>query len=101
MKYGICLSVEISSAQVCWPEQPTMEIALVHSLYGDGCAAALIRSHEPQDIALDNKFGICPILEWESYVVPDSLHLMIKQSIVDSYLYQHVNFHMQLVLIYQ
>jgi alkylresorcinol/alkylpyrone synthase/polyketide synthase Type III len=53
-----------------------MEIALVHSLFGDGCAAALIRSHQPQDLALDNKFGICPIIGWESYVVPDSLHLM-------------------------
>lgn len=75
-KYGICLLVEISSAQVCWPDKPTIEIALVHSLFGDGCAAALIRSGQPQDIALDNRFGICPILGWESYVVPDSLHLM-------------------------
>ena len=75
-KYGICLLVEISSAQVCWPEQVTMELALVHSLFGDGCAAALMCSGHPPDIALDNRFGICPILGWESYVVPDSLHLM-------------------------
>lgn len=75
-KYGVCVLVEIASSQICWPEKPTMEIALVHSLFGDGCAAVLVRSNEPQDIALDNKFGICPILGWESYIVPDSLHLM-------------------------